>query len=182
MAGDRVRSERFSLSALVPSGGLLQHLLVGLAVFAVVFLIWWAFGLRLSLVPFTVFTLLVAALVWLVRRGPEPATTPTWVEHQALIGSPRFQSDLATRRLADTIAGAQPGREFSNHQLSAVLRDLAAARLVASHHADPADPLSGAEGLLSPGLLRYLRTADGGTSPSMTRRTLHRHLKEIQRL
>ncbi|WP_203567647.1 hypothetical protein [Aestuariimicrobium ganziense] len=174
----------FFASIRKPGGtSLTTHLLAAMGIFVVLYGLWWAFGLRLSPLPWAIFTLLIGTLIWLLRTGPEPADTPRWVEHQALVGSPRYQSDLATRRIADMIVGAQPGREFSTHQLALTLRDLTAERLVQRHHADPEQPLTTATDVaLSKPLLAYLSTVETGDSPSINRRTLHRHLKEIESL
>lgn len=164
------------------SSGLLKHLLVALATLAVVYTILRFFGVTLFLVPWVVFALATAALIWVLRTGPEPLDSPVWVENQSHAGSALFQSDLATRRIADTIAGAQPGREFSTHQLAHTLRELASQRLVRLHKADPANPLTTGERQLTPQLLSYLTSVETGDSPSVSRRTLHRYLKEIESL
>lgn len=166
-------SEIFSLA---------KHAGVALVVVAACVVIGPALGVRLNPVPCTVIALTIGVLIWLLRRGDDPAWTPIWVQHQAEVVTPRSQSDLATRRLADMMASAQPGRDFTSHQLSHTLAQVAEHRLVQRHGADPDDTLPTAERLLSPALVSHLYSDQNEAVRPINRATLHRYLKEISEL
>ncbi|MGJ6979666.1 hypothetical protein ACSDQ9_03925 [Aestuariimicrobium soli] len=161
---------------------LAKHVGAALLVTAVMVVAGPAVGARLNPIPCAVIAITVGVLVWVMRRGDDPAWTPIWVHHQADVVAPRSQADLTTKRLADLMSSAQPGRDFTSHQLSATMAAVAEHRLVRSHGADPDDPEPTARAVLSPALFAQLYPAPGVTPRALNRATLHRHLKEISDL
>lgn len=189
MSGSRLSRLRGRASGLHRGGdasseifSLAKHAGVALVVLAACVVIGPALGVRLNPVPCTVIALTIGVTIWLLRRGDDPAWTPIWVQHQAEVVTPRSQSDLATRRLADMMASAQPGRDFTSHQLSHTLAQVATHRLVQRHGADPDNPAPTAKRLLSPPLFQHLFPAENQTIHPVTRAALHRFLKEISEL
>ncbi|CAI9405020.1 hypothetical protein [Aestuariimicrobium sp. T2.26MG-19.2B] len=162
--------------------GLVTHVVVALLGVGLLIAASPLMGLRLEVLPWLVIALVGGVGAWLLRRGWDPAPHPTWVEHQAEVGTARPQADLRTSRLADAISSAQPGRAFTTRTLVGALHEVTAQRLVRKHGADPEHPFDDVEGLLSPALLAYLATADDDHSPTVTRATVHRFLKEISEL
>ena len=189
MSGSRFSRLRGRSSGLHHGGAvssvinsLAKHVGVCLLVAAACVVVAPAVGVRLNPVPCTVIALTIGVLLWLLRRGDDPAWTPIWAQHQADIVAPRSQTDLATRRLADMMASAQPGRDFTSHQLSHTLAQVVERRLVQRHGADPDELRPTAKRLLSPPLFQHLFPAENETVRPVTRAALHRFLKEISEL
>ena len=123
----------------------------------------------------------VGMLVWAARFIEWPMPTP-WEQPSWRGRSPLLQADLRTRRLAQSLQNAQPSRTFDARRVAQQLANLTATRLVATGRVQSDDPLAHADPHLSPGLLKYLRSADSGKPMALSRRALHSHLKEIDSL
>lgn len=145
-------------------------------------LLYWL-GLLVNPVIAMGLALVMTTLAWLMRFGLDVGDSPSWQTPTMVDSGLRWQMDVRTRRLADVVASARPGREFSTRSLAMTLRAITEDRLVRHHDADPGDPLHDGAARLSPGLMKWLSATDGHHDiPGLSRATLHAYLKEIDAL
>lgn len=124
----------------------------------------------------------IGTLVWVFTHFLGPRPGPQWQQPYWQRRSALFQADVRTRRLAHSLAQAQPGQGFEARRVATQLADLTGRRLIAADRVPADDPLEHAAPHLSPALLNYLRSAGGERPQSLTRKALHAHLKEIDSL
>lgn len=139
-------------------------------------------GILIAPTPALVVGLTVGALSWLVAQMSYPEGGPRWERPEPPMPAAPFSADRQTRRTATMLANAQPGRAFDARPVAQQLATITADRLVRNRHLAAEDPLTEAENHLSPVLLAYLRAAEDDKPPTLTRRALRAHLKEIDRL
>ena len=133
--------------------------------------------------PLTIIAgLVIGALIWAFTEFAAPRRGPGWEQPHWRQRSAFVQADVRTRRLAHSLNHAQPGHGFEARRVAGQLAELTAQRLVASGRVPAETSLDHADGHLSPGLLRYLRSATAERPHALTRKALHAHLKEIDSL
>ena len=163
-------------------GTLALRVAIGLGVAALVVLLDGVAGLRVDPTIAVLTAVAVAVATWVVTYLEGPRTAPQWEQPMWRTRSPRFHADVRTRRLASVLSHSQPGQAFDATTLARYLAELTARRLVVSGRVTAEDPLGQADGILSPKLLAYLRSAQAERPQVLKRKTLHAHLKEIDSL
>lgn len=155
---------------------------IGVAIAAGVVVLGRVVGLAVAPFPAVLAGMAVAAASWAFAHLGESPVAPPWQQPQPESTTSRFNADVRTRRLATMLSHAQPGKVFEAGAVARLLADLTSRRLVRRRLVPADDPLAHADGHLSPALLAYLRAADADRPPTLTRRVLHAHLKEIDEL
>lgn len=163
-------------------GALASRVAIGAGCGAAVVVIGRFLGLAVSPMAAVLAGMAIAAASWVLTRFQEPAGGPPWQQPQPDSTASRFSADVRTRRLATMLSHAQPGKVFEVGAVARLLADLTSRRLVRRGLVPADDPLAHADGHLSAPLLAYLRAADADRPPTLTRRVLHAHLKEIDEL
>lgn len=151
---------------------------LGLAILAVVALR--PLGMIIAPAPAVLVGTSAAVVTWLLGIPLRSHDGPRWERPEPPSTVSTFQADRRTRRTASMLLNAQPGLGFDTRGVARRLAAITDDRLARNHRLDIDDP--GVEKVLSPKLLRYLRAAEDEEPPTLNRRTLHAHLKEIDQL
>jgi hypothetical protein len=136
-------------------------------------------GIDFNPVVLVLVALAGAVLLWFLAVIEGWAPPMHWEDIRFPTSSLHVGSDNRTRRLASLLVSSDPTHRMGQRTLRDLLAELAAARLVRSHAADPNQPF--ASPALSSGLRSYL-TSPSHAVPSLRRRTLQTYLEEISRL
>ena len=162
------------------AGRVLVSYLVGAIIITVVASLGGGFlGIDFNPVVLVLVALAGAVLLWFLAVIEDWAPPMHWEDIRFPSSSLHVGSDNRTRRIAALIVSSDPTHRMGQRTLRDLLAELAAARLVRSHGADPEHPF--VTPLLSPGLRTYLTSPDHNV-PSLRRRTLQTYLEEISRL
>lgn len=165
---------------------LVLRLAVGVAVATLVVLLGGILGLRFEPTLALLTGAVAATASWVFTHLAPAGEITEWEQPSWHTRSPHLQADIRTRRLAVTLAHAQPGRGFEAKSVARHLARLTVRRLLTSERiprpADDEDPLACAAPHLSAALLAYLRSAEAEHAQVLSRKTLQAHLKEIDSL
>lgn len=159
--------------------GLVRRLSAGVLIAAGIVVVGGMLGYRFSAAPMILVGLVIGGLWWLVGAEHSAPHPVEWAAPRHSESRGRFAADITTRRMAQVVQDAEPGRGFTPTVLARTLRERVEERLRRRHGFTVDTPLAEAEGVVSPGLLDFI-TAD--PPPSVANRTLRTYLKEIDQL
>lgn len=141
-------------------------------------------GFRLHAVGVVLVVLAAVLPVWYAFDVVERGDLPQWPSPPIPRDVPETPPELRARRLQGRMALAVDGSRQATRDVAEMLADVVAARLVARHGADPADPLRDVAQHASAKLAALIATTTDPalTPPPLRRDDLAAFLKEIDAL